>query len=81
MKPSGLEELADARRREALNSLAESRESEFRRDLATVLNRHSRENGSDTPDFVLAQYLAGCLAVFDQAVAQREAWHGRRTPT
>lgn len=47
-------------------------------DLAAVLNRYSAENGSDTPDHVLADYLLGCLAAFDAAVGAREKWYGRR---
>lgn len=31
--------------------------ADLRTALARVLNSYSRENGSDTPDFVLAQYL------------------------
>lgn len=41
------------------------------------LNAHSAENGSDTPDFVLAEYLMDCLVVFDRAVKRREAWYSR----
>ena len=47
-------------------------------ELATLLNRHSLENGSDTPDFLLAQYLVGCLAAYNSTVAAREVWYGRR---
>lgn len=50
---------------------------EFRADLAILLNRHSMENGSDTPDFILAAYLTDCLEAFDKATAHREAWYGR----
>lgn len=49
----------------------------FRQDLAALLNRHCAENGSNTPDFLLAAYLADCLAAFDRAVAAREQYHGR----
>jgi hypothetical protein len=45
--------------------------------LAAVLNRFSVENASNTPDFILAQYLLGCLAAWNQAVQQRETWYGR----
>ena len=44
------------------------------REIAAVLNRHSLENASNTPDFILAQYLLGCLAAFDVATQQRETW-------
>lgn len=45
--------------------------------LASLLNSVCAENDSNTPDFILAQYLLGCLAAFNTAVQQREAWHGR----
>jgi hypothetical protein len=48
--------------------------------LRALLNRYSAENGSDTPDFVLAEYLLGCLLAFDAAVRRREAWYGRGDP-
>ncbi len=50
----------------------------FADELRELLNRHSKENGSDTPDFVLRKYLVGCLAVFDEAVRGREEHYGRR---
>lgn len=50
---------------------------EFRSELEALLNRNSMENGSDTPDFILATYLADCLEAFDKATKRREAWYGR----
>lgn len=49
----------------------------LRGDLSAVLNRYSRDNGSNTPDFILAQYLASCLDAFDLAVQARARWFGR----
>ena len=49
----------------------------LRDELRDAINRNSAENASDTPDFILAQFLEGCLAAFDQAVQQRENWYGR----
>ena len=46
-------------------------------DLAAVINKHSQENASNTPDFILAQFLCGCLAAFNTAVQQRETWYER----
>ena len=46
-------------------------------DIQSVINRHSAENNSNTPDFILAQYLEQCLAAFDTAVQQRETYYGR----
>ena len=51
--------------------------SDLEREIAAVLNRHSAENASNTPDFILAQYLFGCLVGWNVAVQQRETWYGR----
>lgn len=45
--------------------------------IASALNRFSAENDSDTPDWILAQYLLGCLAAWNLGVQQRETWYGR----
>lgn len=52
-------------------------EPTLRDELAALLNRHSRENHSDTPDVLLAEFLTGVLSVFDQTVRSRENWYGR----
>lgn len=44
-------------------------------DLATVLNRHSRESRSGTPDFVLAEFLTAALVAFETAMRARCAWN------
>ena len=41
------------------------------------LNAVSAENGSNTPDFILAEYLISCLAAYERAVNARERWYGR----
>lgn len=50
-------------------------------ELSELLSRHSAENDSDTPDFILAQYLLGCLRAWNVGVQQRETWHGRARPS
>lgn len=47
----------------------------LREEITQAINRHSAENGSDTPDFVLAAYLLDCLAAFDRAAKRRDEWH------
>jgi hypothetical protein len=49
---------------------------DLHREIAILLNKYSAENGSNTPDFILAKYLADCLAAFDKAVTAREKWYG-----
>ena len=51
---------------------------QFRKELEGLINRHSMENGSDTPDFILAGYMADCLDAFDAAMTAREIWYGRK---
>lgn len=48
----------------------------FAQDLAQVINRHSRENASGTPDFILAAYLEACLNTFEVAVQSRADFRG-----
>lgn len=55
--------------------------SNLRKDIQDAINRHSAESGSDTPDFILAEYLADCLTAYDRAVCAREKWHGRECGT
>jgi hypothetical protein len=52
----------------------------FEKELEKLINRHSQENLSNTPDFILARYIAGCLEAFNTAVTRRESWYGRSTP-
>lgn len=49
----------------------------FEDELRSVLNRYSQENGSDTPDFILAKYLNDCLTTWNHAVSAREKWYRR----
>ena len=43
--------------------------------FAEVINRNNVEAESNTPDFVLAAYLYGCLESFNTAVVYRAAWY------
>lgn len=43
----------------------------FRLELANLINKFPKENGSDTPDYILASYLTDCLEAFDSAVKSR----------
>jgi len=51
--------------------------SVFHLELTRLINRHSMENESNTPDFILANYLCECLEHFNAAVKERERWYGR----
>jgi hypothetical protein len=48
----------------------------FRGEIENIINSCSAENGSNTPDFILAQYLVMCLDAFDYATKARDDWYG-----
>lgn len=48
----------------------------LRSEIESAINRASAENGSNTPDFILAEYLMDCLSAFDKASNAREKWYG-----
>lgn len=48
----------------------------FRKELEHIINKYSMESASNTPDFILARYLMGCLAAFEIAVVARGKWYG-----
>jgi hypothetical protein len=47
------------------------------RDFATAINRHSRENDSNTPDFILAEYLVNALEAYERIHNVNEKWYGK----
>lgn len=47
----------------------------FQEELTELINKHSVENGSDTPDYVLAQYVSKCLVAFSEATMSRDKWY------
>lgn len=52
-------------------------DDDLRKNIEDAINCASAENKSDTPDFILAEYLMDCLKAYDSAVEKREKWYGR----
>ena len=54
----------------------------FQEEIRWVINKCAKENDSDTPDFILAQYLIDCINAYAKAVRSRdnhfdyEPWSG-----
>ena len=48
---------------------------DFRTELIILINKYSEENISNTPDFILADYLLLCLAAYNNAHIQRKEWY------
>lgn len=53
-------------------------EKTFIQSLRDLINSYSIENGSNTPDFILADYMRNCLENFEKSVNRREEWYGRK---
>ena len=49
---------------------------QFQIELRQLINKHSMENGSDTPDFILSEYLMGCLETYNDIIKSRDKWYG-----
>jgi len=49
----------------------------FEEELVSLINIKCREGESNTPDFILAEYMSDCLKAFNKSVNKREEWHGR----
>jgi hypothetical protein len=47
----------------------------FEEELCSLINRYSQENGSNTPDFILRDYLSNCLRAFNKATNLRTKWY------
>ena len=51
------------------------REKTFQEELTALINKYSLERYSDTPDFILAEFMATCLHVLNRTISEREYWY------
>ena len=49
--------------------------SKFKTELSALLNKYSMEGSSDTPDFILAEYICNCLSAFNLTIKRRRKWY------
>ena len=49
----------------------------FEDRLTSLLNEFSRENDSNTPDFILARFLLTCLDAWNAGIKRRAEWYNR----
>jgi len=47
----------------------------FRKELEILINRYSKENYSNTPDHMLANYLIDCLEAYNKIIRDRDDWY------
>lgn len=50
----------------------------FEQELEYIINKHSLENASNTPDFILAGYLMACLRAWNIHINKRSEWMGNK---
>ncbi len=51
----------------------------FGSELEKLINAYSLENGSNTPDFVLASFVKSCLDTWNLHTKERDRWYGNRS--
>lgn len=56
---------------EEQTDLSQGKTETFGAELGRLINRFSMENGSDTPDYILAKYLLACLNAYNEATQQK----------
>lgn len=56
-------------------NMSDNKLTNFEKELQHLINRYSLENGSNTPDFILAKYLVSCLESFNNTVKSRQKWY------
>lgn len=47
----------------------------FKTELTELLNKHSKEKDSNTPDHILADYLISCLEIYNFTTQRAALWH------
>ncbi len=52
--------------------------TDFEKKLADLINHHSLENKSNTPDFILARFLTRCLYAWNQTTRDRARWYDEK---
>ncbi len=50
-------------------------EREFKQELIRIINIFGIEKHSDTPDFLIADYLFDCMISYGIATRKRDDWH------
>jgi len=57
-------------------TLKTERTESFEVELTSLINKYSMEDESNTPDFLLAEYLVNCLDAFNKVTISRCGWYG-----
>ena len=55
--------------------IKDPKRSEAIKEFTIIINKYSLENESNTPDFILAEYLMKCLEAHAALQVQRGIWY------
>lgn len=50
--------------------------SSFEKELQFLINKYSQESKSNTPDFILVEYVKNSIENFHRATRLRDNWYG-----
>lgn len=53
------------------------RMNRIQHELSSAVNHSSMENGSNTPDWIIGEFLTTMIGALDRAILQRDKWYGR----
>jgi len=56
--------------------MSKETKTKLEKGIEDLINTESRENDSNTPDFILAEFMMNCLDAFELASNKREVWYG-----
>ena len=51
---------------------------EFKKELKSLIYAYCMDTDSDSPDYILAEYMVSCLKTFNKATRERDAHLGIR---
>ncbi len=57
------------------SEIIKKKKVDFKKELESLINRHSMENFSNTP--ILSEYLMNCLNAVEKIIDAREKWYCR----
>lgn len=49
---------------------------DFEKELAALLNKHSMDTETNTPDFILARHIIRDLDTYRETTSELQKWHG-----
>lgn len=51
---------------------------DIKRELAELINKYNLENESNTPDYIIAEYLYNCLENYNLITKLKDKWYGKK---